>query len=63
MTDSTPEFSVVIPICNEQENIPELCTRLTGVMEIALCSRESARTTDTKSSSLTTAAGTPHGSV
>ena len=36
MTDSTPEFSVVIPICNEQENIPELCRRLTGVME-SLC--------------------------
>ena len=36
MTDATPEFSVVIPICNEQENIPELCRRLTGVME-SLC--------------------------
>jgi dolichol-phosphate mannosyltransferase len=32
----TPEFSVVIPIYNEQENIPELCRRLTGVME-SLC--------------------------
>ena len=36
MTNSTPEFSVVIPIYNEQENIPELCRRLTGVME-SLC--------------------------
>ena len=36
MQTVTPEFSVVIPICNEQENIPELCRRLTGVME-SLC--------------------------
>jgi len=36
MHTMTPEFSVVIPICNEQENIPELCRRLTGAME-SLC--------------------------
>ncbi|HMK50239.1 MAG TPA: glycosyltransferase family 2 protein, partial [Thermodesulfovibrionales bacterium] len=31
-----PEFSVVIPIYNEEENIPELYRRLTPVME-SLC--------------------------
>jgi len=36
MSELTPEFSVVIPICNEAENIPELYERLSGVME-ALC--------------------------
>jgi dolichol-phosphate mannosyltransferase len=36
MQTVNPEFSVVIPICNEQENIPELCRRLTDVME-TLC--------------------------
>lgn len=33
------EFSVIIPIYNEEENIPELCKRLTAVME-RLCSDE-----------------------
>jgi glycosyltransferase involved in cell wall biosynthesis len=32
------EFSIVIPVYNEEENIPELCKRLTVVME-ALCAR------------------------
>ncbi|MDA8241046.1 MAG: glycosyltransferase family 2 protein [Nitrospiraceae bacterium] len=32
-------FSVVIPICNEEENIPELSSRLTAVME-KLCAEE-----------------------
>ncbi|MFZ5907513.1 MAG: glycosyltransferase family 2 protein [Nitrospirota bacterium] len=31
--DPTPDFSVVIPIFNEEENIPELYRRLTAVME------------------------------
>ncbi len=31
--NNTPEFSVVIPIYNEEENIPELYRRLTSVME------------------------------
>jgi dolichol-phosphate mannosyltransferase len=30
---SVPKFSVVIPIYNEEETIPELCKRLTAVME------------------------------
>lgn len=30
---TTPDFSVVIPVYNEEENIPELCRRLTDVME------------------------------
>ncbi len=30
---SVPEFSVVIPIYNEEETIPELCRRLTAVLE------------------------------
>ena len=34
-----PEFSIVIPIYNEEENIPELYRRLTAVME-ALCDQE-----------------------
>lgn len=36
MQELLPEFSVVIPIYNEEENIPELYRRLTSVME-ALC--------------------------
>ncbi|MDO8811293.1 MAG: glycosyltransferase family 2 protein [Gallionella sp.] len=36
---SIPEISVVIPIYNEQENIPELYNRLTGVLD-TLCERE-----------------------
>jgi len=39
MQSSPPEFSVVIPIYNEEENIPELYRRLTAVME-RLCSEE-----------------------
>jgi glycosyltransferase involved in cell wall biosynthesis len=38
-TDGKPIFSVVIPICNEEENIPELSRRLTSVME-KLCAEE-----------------------
>ena len=37
MHDSSPAFSVIIPIYNEEENIPELYRRLTTVME-RLCS-------------------------
>ncbi len=33
MQHNTPEFSVVIPIYNEEENIPELYRRLTYAME------------------------------
>lgn len=33
MIQNNPEFSVVIPIYNEEENIPELYRRLTSVME------------------------------
>ena len=33
MEDKIPDFSVVIPIYNEEENIPELYSRLTSVME------------------------------
>jgi glycosyltransferase involved in cell wall biosynthesis len=40
MQESCPEFSVVIPVCNEQENIPELYSRLTDVME-KLCRKGS----------------------
>lgn len=36
MRDSGTEFSVVIPIYNEEDNIPELCSRLTVVMQ-TLC--------------------------
>ena len=39
MLTSYPEFSIVIPIYNEGENIPELYERLTVVME-KLCSKE-----------------------
>jgi dolichol-phosphate mannosyltransferase len=39
MQSSPPEFSVVIPIYNEEENISELYRRLTAVME-RLCSEE-----------------------
>jgi glycosyltransferase involved in cell wall biosynthesis len=39
MQNSSPEFSVVIPIYNEEESIPELYGRLTAVME-KLCSDE-----------------------
>jgi glycosyltransferase involved in cell wall biosynthesis len=39
MQNSELEFSVVIPVCNEQQNIPELHSRLTNVME-TLCRRE-----------------------
>jgi glycosyltransferase involved in cell wall biosynthesis len=39
MQNSKPEFSVVIPVCNEQENIPELHSRLKDVME-TLCRKE-----------------------
>lgn len=35
----SPEFSIVIPIYNEEENIPELYKRLTAVME-RLCNEE-----------------------
>ena len=34
-----PEFSVVIPIYNEEENIPELYSRVTAVLE-ALCDQQ-----------------------
>ncbi len=37
MQDSNLEFSIVIPIFNEEENIPDLHRRLTAVME-AVCS-------------------------
>ena len=37
--DITPEISVVVPIHNEEENIFELCARLTEVLE-KLCGRE-----------------------
>jgi polyisoprenyl-phosphate glycosyltransferase len=36
MKDPVTEFSVVIPIYNEEDNIPELCSRLSSVMQ-ALC--------------------------
>lgn len=39
MQESSPEFSVVIPVCDEQENIPELHSRLKDVME-TLCHKE-----------------------
>ena len=39
MQKSRPEFSVVIPVCNEQDNIPEVHSRLTDVME-NLCRKE-----------------------
>lgn len=37
--NSIPEISVVVPIYNEQENIPELYNRLTAVLS-GLCERE-----------------------
>jgi polyisoprenyl-phosphate glycosyltransferase len=37
--NQAPEISVVIPVHNEQENIPELFERLTVVLEV-LCDRE-----------------------
>ncbi len=40
--DCVPAFSVVIPICNEEENIPELWDRLAVVME-KLCAEEGAQ--------------------
>ncbi len=39
MQDPSPLFSVVIPICNEEENIHDLYNRLIGVLE-KLCSDE-----------------------
>jgi glycosyltransferase involved in cell wall biosynthesis len=36
-----PDFSIVIPIFNEQETIPELCSRLTTVMD-TLCAEGSS---------------------
>ena len=36
MLDQSIEFSVVIPIYNEEDNIPELCSRLKAVMQ-TLC--------------------------
>lgn len=39
MQNSYPKFSIVIPIYNEEDNIPELYKRLTSVME-KLCTEE-----------------------
>ncbi len=39
MEEVSPDFSIVIPIYNEEENIPELYRRLTLVME-RMCSEE-----------------------
>lgn len=33
MMETAPQFSVVVPIFNEEENIPELCERVTAVLE------------------------------
>ncbi len=40
MDNIIPEFSIVIPVYNEQENIPELYKRLTEVMDTLCTSRE-----------------------
>ncbi|NWF98310.1 MAG: glycosyltransferase family 2 protein [Nitrospirae bacterium] len=40
MNNIIPEFSIVIPVYNEQENIPELYKRLTEVMDKLCASRK-----------------------